>query len=123
MKILNAKGSAAGALTVTIPGQVASAPDAQVHTILYVRSIEIRLINGTSTAVAASAILSITSTNLGGWAEDVSNAAPAFSSTTLVQHEFEGDGFQGAVNAASTIICPTAPAGCYWEVDVGYYHQ
>jgi uncharacterized membrane protein len=106
--------TAAAAVTLTIP-----AVAGMRH---YIGRVEIWRVNGTVTAVAASALLAITTTNLPanyGW--NISNALAAWTHEKVVDVAFDNALVSTAVNAATTIVMPAPGAGVQWRAQVHYF--
>jgi hypothetical protein len=118
MQLQGNKAAVAAGATITLTFPAGALPSWRVE----VYSIDIRLINGTVTAVAAGAILTITSTHLGGLNFDCSNAMAAWADRIVASHDWDKANALKAdqPGVSPTIVLPTAPAGCYWQWNIGY---
>ena len=109
---LTATGGANAAVTATLPGVAG-----QFH---HITSISIQ--RAAAGALAGTAALEITSTNLpGSLAWSVGNAMAAGGSVTDVRYEPAVPLRSSAVNVATTIVCPAPGLGVIWRVTVTYY--
>lgn len=97
--------------TLTLP-----AVAGEVH---YIQSIQIT--RAASAALAGSAVLDITTTNLGGLNWKVGNAMSAGGTQKDVELSFAIPLRSDVVNTASTIVFPAPGAGVQWIVNVTYY--
>jgi hypothetical protein len=118
MLMQGSKAAAAAGQTVTLSFPAGTQPTWRIE----VYSIDIRLINGTATAVTGSAILGITSTHLGGLNCDLTNAMAAWYDRIVMSHDWDKPIALKAdqPGVSPTIVLPTPPAGCYWQWNIGY---
>ena len=89
----------------------------------YITRIEIVRVNSTGTAVTGSAILSITTTNLGGSpAWTIGNALAAGDNRTDVLVQAFGNPIKSSsANTATTIVLPAGGTGVQYRINVSYY--
>ena len=107
-------GTAAAAVTLTLPAVVGMR-----H---YITRIEIWRVNGTAAAVAGSAILAITNTNLPanyGW--NVANGIAAWAHEKLVDISFDAPLVSTTAGWATTIVMPAGGAGVQWRAQAHYF--
>lgn len=108
---VTATAAANTGLTLTLP-----AVTGEVH---YITSIQIT--RTATAALAGTATLVITSTNIGGLTWSVGNAMTAGGTQNdLVlapRHPIQSD----APSTATTIVCPAPGAAVLWRVNVTYY--
>lgn len=105
--------SAANATVTATLSAVAS----QFH---YITRIEI--VRVATAAVAGTAILGYTSTNLPGtWARSAGNAIAAGGTVKDVDEVLENPIKSSAVNTATTIVAPAAGAACQVRITIYYY--
>ena len=109
-------GTANTSATLTIPS-----PGAGLFH--YITGIQIKRINGSAAAIAGTALLGITSTNLPGSLAFSSGNALAVGEDRLdVDLNFTGNPLKSsAANTASTIVMPAAGAGVQYRATVYYY--
>ena len=108
----SATGAAGAAVTATLP-----AVPGQFH---YITSIVIQ--RAGAAALAGTAVLVITTTNLpGSLAWSVGNAVPAGGTMNDLNFMPATPLKSAAANTATTIVCPAPGAGVLWRVSVTYY--
>lgn len=110
---VTATGAANAGVTLTLPAAGAGL----FHYITFLR------IGRTSTAaLAGTATLVITSTNLPGtWAFSVGNAMIAGGTQIDLQEAFPSPLKSSVANVATTIVCPVPGAAVLWRLLVHYY--
>jgi len=109
--VVSNTGAANGALTVTLP-----AVAAKYH---YISNILIQRV--ATAAVAGTALLNITTTNLPGTLQwNVGNAIAAGGTNTDVSISMPSPLKSSVLNTDTTIVCPAPGAACYWVVTVIY---
>ena len=102
-------------------GVTLTLPAAGVGLFHYITSI---VISRTATAaLAGTATLVITSTNLpGSWAHSVGNAMIAGGTQSDINLSFAGNPLKSSVaNTNTTIVCPVPGAAVLWRVTVTYF--
>lgn len=110
---ISATGAAAAAVTLTIP-----APPAGLFN--YITSIDIT--RNATAALAGTATLVITTTNLpGSLAWSVGNAMNAGGTQVDVNKDFTQPLKSTTAATATTIVCPAAGAAVLWRVNANYY--
>jgi hypothetical protein len=110
---LSATGAAAAAVTLTLP-----APGAGLRH--YITGLEIT--RNSTAALAGTATLVITTTNLpGSLAWSVGNAMAAGGTQIDVQREFVHPLQSAAQNTATTIVAPAPGAAVLWRLNAYYY--
>ena len=88
----------------------------------YLDALELWLVNGTSTAVTPTALLSVTTTNLpGSLAWTFGNNAPAFTELLKLDKSLAQPLKSSVANTATTVVMPAAGAGVQWRA-TAYYH-
>ena len=108
---VTATAAANTAVTLTIP-----AVAGEVH---FIKSIQITRV--ATAALAGTAALQITTTNLGGLAWTVGNAMSAGGTQNDIVLTPSLPLQSDAVNTASTIVCPAPGAAVIWSLNVTYY--
>jgi hypothetical protein len=113
---INVAGAANAIATATLPAAGAGL----FH---YITHIFIKRVN--TAALAGGAILSITTTNLGGRQWRTGNQASITVSThegsVLRDQEFTHPLKSAVANTASTIVCPAAGAAVSWHLSIDYF--
>lgn len=115
---MNVSGVSTAGAGVTITLTAPRNPLARHH----IYSVDVRLNNESGSAVAGSAALAVTSTNLNNWPHiRLSNALAAWTDRGVIEENFgEAPLLAQAPGIASTIVLPTPGAGCVWTFDVNY---
>lgn len=110
---VTATGAANAAVTLTIAASGAG---------LFHYITGIRIMRAGAAALAGTAVLVITTTNIpGSLAWSVGNACPAGGTLIDVADVFENPIKTSAANTATTIVCPVPGAGVLWRVIALYY--
>ena len=114
--VVTTLGAANTSATLTIP-----APGAGLFH--YITAIQIKRINASAAAIAGTALLGITSTNLpGSLAFSSGNALGVGEDILDVDLNFTGNPLKAsAANTASTIVMPAGGAGVQYRATVYYY--
>ena len=112
--VVTATAAANNGVTLTIPA-------AGANLFHYITSLVI--CRTATAALAGTATLVITSTNLpGSWAHSVGNAMIAGGTQTDLNLQLTGNPLKSSVaNTATTIVCPVPGAAVLWRVTATYY--
>lgn len=110
---ITATGAANAAVTLTIP-----APGVGLYH--YLTGLEV--VRVATAALAGSAVLTITTTNLpGSLAWSAGNAMAAGGTARDVALTLESPLRSAAPNVATTIVCPAPGAGVSWRINALYF--
>lgn len=113
LQVVHAASSSGGSLTLTIPAPANGQGKNAITRLEIWRS--------SSAAVAGSAILDITTTNLpGSLAWKVGNAIAAGQTIKDIDTFFDNP-LVGSTGLASTIVLPAAGTGVYWSATAYYF--
>ena len=112
-QVVTTLGAAAGAVTLTLP-----APGAGFSH--YLTAIEI--VRVATAALAGTAALNITTTNLpGALAWTVGNAMAAGGTSVDVRFNFDSPLKASAASTATTVVAPAPGAAVSWRITVYYF--